>query len=82
MKMSTVPARTIGAEDLSIHALVDRPGLNRRAVRQVLPHMTQPERTMPVRQSPVLRVHETRVLGRGWSTTSRLCGNGPKGSAG
>jgi len=48
-------------EGLSIRALAERHEVHRRAVRQALANATPPERKVPVRDSPVLGVHEAQI---------------------
>lgn len=57
-------------EELSIHALAKRHGVHRRAVRQALADATPPPRKVPVRDSPVLGVHEAQI--RAWLTEDLL----------
>ena len=48
-------------EGLSIRALAERHEVHRRTVRQALANATPPERKVPVRDSPLLGVHEARI---------------------
>jgi transposase len=48
-------------EGLSIRALAERHEVHRRTVRQALGNASLPERKVPVRDSPVLGVHEAQV---------------------
>ena len=48
-------------EGLSIRALAERHEVHRRTVRQALASATPPQRKVPVRDSPVLGVHEAQI---------------------